>query len=167
MFESRTTVPTDANNPDYAYRLQFIGHEEGRIRFVQGVSPNPSRYVYDYFVKDHLGNVRMVLTEANKTDAYPMASMEVADSAIQNLFYTNLATTRWPINLTPGYPTDGTTVPNDNVAKVNGSGNRIGPAIILKVMAGDKFNYRVTSWYKKNGTSPGTPVSPLTDLIRL
>lgn len=37
--------------------------------------------------------------------------------------------------------------------------------MILKVMAGDKFNLRVNSWYKTYGASPGTPVSPLNDLI--
>jgi RHS repeat-associated protein len=32
-------------------------------------------------------------------------------------------------------------------------------------MAGDRFNLRATSWYRKNGVNPGTPVSPLNDLI--
>ena len=32
-------------------------------------------------------------------------------------------------------------------------------------MAGDRFNLRATSWYRKNGATPGTPVSPLNDLI--
>ena len=48
---------------------------------------------------------------------------------------------------------------------MNGSGNKIGPGITLKVMAGDKFNLRVSSWYKTNGASPGTPANPLPDLI--
>ncbi|MDP4264022.1 MAG: colicin E3/pyocin S6 family cytotoxin [Bacteroidota bacterium] len=51
------------------------------------------------------------------------------------------------------------------MAKTNGGGNKIGPAIVLKVMAGDQFNLRVSSWYKKNGVTPGTPNNPLTDLI--
>ncbi|MCG2618064.1 DUF6443 domain-containing protein, partial [Terrimonas sp. NA20] len=37
--------------------LSFIGMEEGRIRRVG------STFVYDYFIKDHLGNVRMILTD--------------------------------------------------------------------------------------------------------
>jgi len=36
---------------------------------------------------------------------------------------------------------------------------------MLKVMAGDMFNLRVSSWYKTNGAAPGTPVSPLTDIV--
>ena len=35
--------------------LQFLPQEEGRIRLLAG-SNSP---VYDYFIKDHLGNVRM------------------------------------------------------------------------------------------------------------
>ncbi|MFT3945341.1 MAG: hypothetical protein QM763_00090 [Agriterribacter sp.] len=36
----------------------------------------------------------------------------------------------------------------------NGSDNKIGPGILLKVMRGDKFNISVKSWYKKNGATP-------------
>ena len=32
-------------------------------------------------------------------------------------------------------------------------------------MAGDKFNIRANSWYRKNGVTPGTPVNPLADLV--
>ena len=32
-------------------------------------------------------------------------------------------------------------------------------------MAGDKFNLTVNSWYKTNGTTPGTSVSALTELL--
>lgn len=51
------------------------------------------------------------------------------------------------------------------MAKTNGNGHKIGPSIILKVMAGDKFNLRVSSWYRKNGSNPGNPQSIAADLI--
>ena len=41
---------------------------------------------------------------------------------------------------------------------------KVGAGMVLKVMAGDKFNLRVNSWWN-SGDSPGTPVSPLTDLV--
>lgn len=41
--------------------LQFINHEEGRTRPVVGTATTPT-YVNDYFVKDHLTNVRAVVT---------------------------------------------------------------------------------------------------------
>jgi cation transport regulator ChaC len=49
--------------------LQFIGNEEGRrvrpklINPSLGYTGTNIQYVYDFFIKDHLGNVRMVLTE--------------------------------------------------------------------------------------------------------
>lgn len=50
--------------------LQFFGHEEGRMR------PGTTGFNYDYMIKDHLGNVRMVLTEEQKQDYYPAATLE-------------------------------------------------------------------------------------------
>jgi RHS repeat-associated protein len=140
--------------------LQFLPQEEGRIRY----NVSDSSFAYDYFLKDHLGNVRMVLTEQQQSDAYPACTMEEVDSTINNKYYSNVTATR---NSVPsGYPVDNSySNPNNFVAKVNGSGNKIGPAIILKVMSGDQFSLRVSSWYKKNGVTPGTPHNPLTDLI--
>ena len=116
-------------------------------------------------LKDHLGNVRAVLTEEEKTDAYPPASMETAQATTEEALYANVNTTR--VTKPSGYPNDTYTNPNDYVAKVkSAAGNQaVGPNITLKVMAGDKFNIRVSSWYKLNGATPGTPVNPLNDLV--
>lgn len=149
---------------DYEDKLQFFGHEEGRVRPLYTDVNNPTTitdYAYDYFIRDHLGNVRMTLTEEQKTDMYPAATMEIATSATEELFYSNLSATR--VDVPTGYPAN-TPSGNAKVAKVNGGGNKIGPAIILKVMAGDKFNLTVNSWWKDTNT-PASPNSPLTDLL--
>ncbi|SCC64933.1 hypothetical protein GA0116948_1404, partial [Chitinophaga costaii] len=39
--------------------LQFIPHKEGRVRLVLKTGQAP-QYVFDYFLKDHLGNIREV-----------------------------------------------------------------------------------------------------------
>ncbi len=147
--------------------LQFIGHEEGRIRYKAAEGTNPAGLHYDYMIKDHLGNVRMVLTEEQKTDPYPAASMETAQAATEEALYANLPGTRTPINTIEGYPSDNYTSPNAWVARVKAAAGsqKIGPSITLRVMAGDKFNLRVSSWYKTNGATPGTPVSPLAELV--
>jgi hypothetical protein len=62
--------------------LQFISHEEGRIRY----DSTKTSLVYDYFIKDHLGNIRMVLTEEKDTSFYPPASLEAAQLSIERLF---------------------------------------------------------------------------------
>jgi RHS repeat-associated protein len=41
--------------------LQFIAHEEGRIR----VNSSNNGYVFDYYLKDQLGNTRMTITDDN------------------------------------------------------------------------------------------------------
>lgn len=148
--------------------LQYVLHEEGRIR--NSMKTNMSTMAvsfsleYDYFLKDHLGNIRTTLTDEQRTDAYPMAKMETTSAGSDNLYYFNIETTK--IDKPANYPVDTAySNPNQKVAKVNGSGNKIGPAMILKVMAGDKFNLQVNSWYNTNGATPGAPVDPLSDII--
>lgn len=137
--------------------LQFISHEEGRAR-IRGVN---NEIVYDYMIKDHLGNVRMVLTEEQKADMYPPATMEPGNATVEESFYSNLPATRTdvPTNYGGGYP--------QKAAQVSGAvgASKIGPAIVLKVMAGDHFNLQVNSWYSKGKSEPYPPVSPLGDLI--
>jgi len=173
VYESKAYSNSSLASLQYTDVLQFLAHEEGRIRPVRDGSGNITSFTYDYFLKDHLGNVRMVLTEEQKTDLYPPASMlaptaplgEAAQGTTEERFYANLPSTRTAISAISGYPTDTYTNPNEKVARINGSGNKIGPSIILKVMAGDQFNIRVSSWYKKNGANPGSPNSIATDLV--
>jgi len=151
----------------FVYRndtLQLIGHEEGRIRPAFDTAAL-SNLTYDYFVKDHQGNTRLVLTAESRTDNYPAATMETAQATTEEALYANVNTTRTTKPLS--YPTDTTTNPNNYVAKLMAaSGSQsIGPAITLKVMAGDKFNVKVSSWYKTNGTTINSPANILTDLL--
>ncbi|MBK7883705.1 MAG: hypothetical protein IPJ81_07815 [Chitinophagaceae bacterium] len=141
--------------------LQQVVHEEGRIRST--TNGQLTTFFYDYFIKDHLGNTRMVLTEEQQTDQYPLASMELAQNVTESSFYSKIPETR---TIKPaGYPADATTNPNAYAAKVRGDGNKIGPGITLKVMAGDKFSIKVNSWYKTNGAQPQAATNPLNDLL--
>lgn len=149
-----------------AEQFQFAPQEEGRMRYKAAAGNNPAAWVFDYMLKDHLGNVRAMITDEEQTDQYPPASMETANATLEKTYYSKIDETRVPISGIAGYPTNDTyTNPNQQVAKVNGSGNKIGPGITLKVMAGDKFNLRVSSWYKTAGVQPGTPVSPVNDIV--
>lgn len=158
VYESKSS-----NSVNYTDKLLFIPTEEGRAR----VTDDSSSVVYDYMLKDHLGNIRMVLTEETKTDSYPAATMETANATVEETYYSNLPETR--VDPPSGYPSN-TPAGNAKVAKVNGSGNTeipiIGPAILLKVMAGDTFNVTVNSWWDAGRTSPGTPANPLNDLLQ-
>jgi hypothetical protein len=164
VYERKTYEPANPQSPNYEVRLQYLAHEEGRMRPVRDAAGAVTSFVYDYFIKDHLGNVRMVLTEEQQTNAYPPASMETASSATEKLYYSKIDETR--STKPAGYPTDTYTPTNNYVAKTNGSGQKLGPGIVLKVMAGDKFNLRVSSWWKSNGVTPNpTTANPLNDII--
>jgi RHS repeat-associated protein len=132
---------------------------KGRIRPVRDANGGIAAYTYDYFVKDHLGNVRMVLTEQSDTHNY-VATMERgangAVRSVENQLFSNLdASECATANVPGGYPTGGSlTNPNDYVAKVNGSTQKKGPALVLKVMAGDIVNAGVKSFYRSQGTAP-------------
>jgi len=50
------------------------------------------KYIYDYFIKDHLGSVRSVLTTEQETDKYA-ATMETANATVENELFYNVNTT--------------------------------------------------------------------------
>ncbi|MBL7697594.1 MAG: hypothetical protein JNK79_05530 [Chitinophagaceae bacterium] len=56
VYESRSISPADPNRPNYTDRQLYIMHEEGRIRY----KPENTSFEYDYMIKDHLGNVRII-----------------------------------------------------------------------------------------------------------
>ena len=109
----------------------------------------------------------MVLTEEQQTDPYPVATLENATLNQEKLYYNipDDAGTRVNKNTVAGYPNDTETSPNDYIHKLNGNGTKVGTSMVLKVMSGDKVNIRAKSWYRLNGATPGSPVSPLSDLV--
>ncbi|MGH2647227.1 MAG: DUF6443 domain-containing protein, partial [Ginsengibacter sp.] len=137
--------------------LQFISHEEGRARWAfhkYTTGTTGYGFEYDYFLKDHLGNTRMVLTQEKDTAKY-IATMEAAYRTTENQLFYNIPQSSYPRASVAGYPTDNTTSPNDSLAKVNGSGQKIGPSIILMVMSGDVVDIASKSYWITNG-NPAT-----------
>ena len=164
---SKTTTTLYINN--FVYQndtLQFVGHEEGRTRWASHRYINGSSgygFEYDFFLKDHLGNTRMVLTQEKDTTQY-IATIESAYRSTENALFYNVPQSAYPRSGVAGYPTDNTTVPNDSLARVNGSKQKTGPSILLRVMSGDKVDVAAKSFYKSGGTVL-TPNSVLTDVL--
>ncbi|MCC6287001.1 MAG: hypothetical protein IT249_03885 [Chitinophagaceae bacterium] len=152
VYESKTTSPADANNPDYTNRLLFAPQEEGRIRALYDniATPNtPTGFAFDYFIKDHLGNTRMVLTDENQLPLqYPPATMETATRTNEEKYYGNLASSEAP--KPTGFDAD---AGNQKVARLNytDAARRIGPNALLRVMAGDKVSIAVNAYYSSTG----------------
>ncbi|MES2645572.1 MAG: DUF5675 family protein [Bacteroidota bacterium] len=87
VFESKTYGNASLLPLKYTDRLLFSANEEGRTRVLYDNVSNPNlitSLVNDYFLKDHLGNVRMVLTDEIKTIIYPAATMEGTLDASSN-----------------------------------------------------------------------------------
>ena len=109
---------------------------------------------YDFFEKDHLGNTRVLLTQQKDTAQY-VATMEAAYRNTGNQLFNNLS--GYPRASVSGYPADFSyTNPNDSVARVNGSGPKVGSGIVLKVMSGDKVDVSVQYYYNSTGTGGGS-----------
>src|SRR5258708_31727818 len=87
--------------------------------------------------------------------------MEAAYRATENALFYNIPATNYPRASAPGYPVDySVTNPNDSVARVNGSGPKVGPAIILKVMSGDKVDIGANYYYNASTATTGQALSP-------
>jgi RHS repeat-associated protein len=130
--------------------LLFAMTEEGRVR-----KASTGSYTYDYFLKDHLGNIRVVLSTDGSQPAsiYPAASMEPAMAATETIYYSNLDKVR---NFTPvGFTS---LKKNEKVAHLKGTdpNKQIGPSITVKVNSGDKVSLIAQSFYPDNSGTQRT-----------
>ena len=175
VYESKSYSNSTVNTGlGYTDRLQFISHEEGRIRFKQ----DNNTLHYDYFIKDHLGNVRMVLTEELNQDKYPVASMEDSKVNTEDDYYTIDASKIVLGTTVTGLPT----YTNDNgignnpsdptfeaanstkLYKLNSTANKTGLGITLKVMTGDRIDIHGKSYYFQNNTGGSGANTAITTL---
>ena len=163
-FVYQKNLPSTGNASSIPDTLQYVLHEEGRIRWSITQSNPTGSFVYDYFLKDHLNNIRSVITDEQDVVTYPIASLEAASLNNEKVYYDSLDVGRTDKQYVTGYPTDNYTNPNNFIQKLNGNGPKVGASILLKVMAGDKISVHASSWFNSNA-APGTPVSPLTDIV--
>ena len=115
--------------------LDYLIHEEGRVAYESGV------YHYDYFVKDHLGNVRQVLRQPQTETK--LATMESQHAPREQEDFTGLSRSRQTDraqNVTPG---------GDKVAWLNaGRGRILGPSTSQQIFAGDSLHLQVFGKYQ-------------------
>lgn len=151
--------------------LQYVMQEEGRIRYAKkkNIQTGALYYAfeYDYFLRDHLGNVRTVLTEGRDTSIYA-ATMESADSAIVRATFSNVYD---PVNTVFAKPSSFDNDNNNNfVSKLNASSavnKKTGPSLVLKVMAGDQVQINTFAYYNTPVQSPDPGVDLSTELLNL
>ncbi|MGN6569535.1 MAG: RHS repeat-associated core domain-containing protein, partial [Flavipsychrobacter sp.] len=131
--------------------LLFVLTDEGRARWL----PDSNMFKYDFFVKDHLGNVRTVVTSDESGMVNYFADHELAAAGLESSMFANLDNVR---DYKPGSPN-----PYDVMAAhLDGSdpGRRIGTAIAMSVMAGDKFDISATSYFSSDSINMQSAVDP-------
>jgi RHS repeat-associated protein len=160
QYQRRTPMSGMATGVD---TLLFTGHEEGRARWAfhrHLAGDSAYGWEYDFAEKDHLGNTRVLLTQGKDTAAY-LATMEGAYRKTEDALFYGIDSTAYARTGVPGYPNTGS---NDTVARVNGNGPKTGPAIILKVMAGDEVDIGV-NYYYNSATGSNGPGLQAKDLL--
>ena len=124
-------------------QLQQFAHEEGRVR------QYGDRLVYDYYIKDHLGNTRLTLAGSPDTITY-LATMESEYATFEESMFVGIPATR-EVHLAANHTVD-TKIHANEAAGLNGSdpNRRIGPGKVLQVTPGDQVTIEVQAYYENN-----------------
>jgi RHS repeat-associated protein len=206
-----TTEGTIVKVTDYVNGIEYddnilssIPHAEGRIR----IMPNGTTYdcEFDYFIKDHMGNIRTIATEdfdglvdwdpipppgppviapgnpggivykdieysqhlaariatGNTTNAWRAyrVTNEIANQTQENNTFDNVDATR--------DTRQGSIDPaNQKETRLNGgiASRRVGPSMVLRVMAGDKFTINTSAMYNSGDQSNNGEITPLSTIV--
>jgi RHS repeat-associated protein len=143
-----------------AMEAEMIGQEEGRLR------PTPAgTWIYDYFLKDHLGNVRMVITSEQQTDLYA-ATIETATATAEDALFNNLpTTTARRVNKPAGFDSD---AGNTKVYTLSGSATgQLGISKVLKIMGGDQVSIQVKAYYNGAVATPSQGGAFVNDIVSI
>ena len=175
--------------------LQYINFEDGRIRVMQTVTAPPGldmlsmdgnmdlpggrRGAYDYFLTDQLGNTRMILTEETHSASNTCTMESGRDGNEAGLFgqvdasgtpaAANEVRARFAVTGIPGQ-TSGNGWNDagigDYVSQVgNLAPGKVGPNMLMKVMAGDQVSAQTMYYYKDPVTNSAGGPSVVTNLL--
>jgi hypothetical protein len=114
--------------------LDYLIHEEGRVAFELG------SFQYEYFIKDHLGNVRQVLR--NPCTQVYMATMETQNAETEEMEFSMVSTSRQT------EPEHNVTADGNKVAWLNADrGRMVGPGRTQEIHVGDSIKLQVHGKY--------------------
>ncbi|WP_118976820.1 RHS repeat protein [Taibaiella koreensis] len=132
--------------------LQYALTADGRTAF-NYTTANPIKE--EYFVKDHLGNVRSSIDITTYSIRQYLATYEVASANLEGLLFDKVGEIR---DEKPG-----STDPEDNKAgRLNASeaGRETGTSLLVKVMAGDQVDMNVNNYYESYDSKNDKPLRP-------
>jgi RHS repeat-associated protein len=155
--------------------VKEIYHPEGRIK-VYSAATNPRITkggnfalapnvlgTFEYFVKDHLQNTRVILTEETHNE-YHNATMETAAASYEEQMFGQVNANGTPAANNEVVNTRITKTPqaagwasnsSQMVSKLSKYSHQVGPNALLKVMAGDNIGSKVDYYYDQVPNNPG------------
>lgn len=143
------------NGPDF----RAAGTGEGAVRKKEEFETNSTEYVYDYFIRDHLGNVRVIITEGNAVQVVEQVTMEVQNAQQEESQFDNVSESRSPVPTE--YPL--ATLENQKVAELSSNSTLVGPGKLIEVRRGDIIDVSAESWYL---TAPlDNPMTSIGDIL--
>lgn len=138
---------TTSISPSLVKRTDYVGNFIYEDDTLQYSLTNEGRTVYnttlnthkeEFFVKDHLGNIRSVVEVARYDLIDYLATHELASANLENLIFEGIDDVR-------------DTKPGDSgmAANLNGgdASRRIGTSLLVHVMAGDRISMNVDNYY--------------------
>jgi RHS repeat-associated protein len=140
--------------------ITHLETSEGIARPASGTA-NSSEWHYDYYLKDHLGNVRAVITEENSELESERVTVELARRMLEDASFDNVtATEKDKPYLYPYDPADPNNQKVSELSKL--TGKIIGPAKVIAVKKGEKVDLSTKYWYTE---APGAPLTDLTEIL--
>ncbi|WP_317124962.1 RHS repeat-associated core domain-containing protein, partial [Taibaiella helva] len=145
-------------------RTDYIGNFIYRNDTLQYALTAGGRTVFDYssttpvkeeyFVKDHLGNVRSTIDIITYEIRQYLATYEVASANLEGMLFEKVGEIRdeKPASTDPG---------DSKAGRLNGAeaGREVGTSLLVKVMAGDRVDMNVNNYYE---TFEGNTTEPVT-----
>ncbi len=140
--------------------LSHVVTSEGIARSLDG-GFNNGDWVYDYYLKDHLGNVRAIITEEGSEPVEEKVTVELEKRVHEDSNFNNVsATEKDKPYLYPYDPADPT---SQKVSELNSlSGKVIGPAKVLAIEAGETIDLSAKYWYTE---APGDPLTSVAEIL--
>lgn len=165
-----TTVAGLADTTDYMDNfiyhnnlLESFSHAEGRYRpNMAAASGGNANFYTDYYIKDHLGNIRSVVNNDATTAAVDyVATMESSAAFTEETVWDNLSAVR---DVKPGSSSS----TDQYASKLIGTdaAQRVGGTILLRVMPGDNVNIGTDYFFStSSSTVSSTPQDVASSLI--
>ena len=154
-----------SNSSDYVGPIQYENTNLAFISLPEGRAVKTGTgWNYEYFLKDHLGNNRVVFGYENIVDSYT-ATMETTTATTEEAQFKNVAASRVQFASMNHTPNSYINPTPDRTAETNGYlGKPIGPAKLVQVHTGDTLNI---SAFAKYTTGTGGVTTVINNLVAM